>query len=186
MGGHLTTDRRWYALLILLAALAFGCIVVAAENVSGEQPLTGAPGVVARGDPVTISGIATGNPDAVYVWVFGQNYRLLSEPVDVGSDGIYRYTLERSETADLSPGRYFAIVQHPMGNGKQDVRVVSDSTISVPGGTTVDLAGLPADEAAAALVDALNSPYSDDTYVMVSFMIEDPWIQIGGIRSTGG
>ena len=181
----MATDRRWYALLMLLTALAFGGIIAAAENVSGEQPLTEMPGVVARGDPVTISGIATGNPDSVYVWVFGQNYRLLSEPVNVGSDGAYRYTLERSETADLSPGRYFVIVQHPMGNGKQDVRVVSDSTISVPGGTTVDLSGLPADEAAAALLDALNSPNSDDTYVMVSFMIENPWIRISGVRSTG-
>lgn len=182
----MVTDTRRYALLILLTALVFGGgIIVAAENVSGEQPLTGMPGVVARGDPVTISGTATGNPNAVYVWVFGQNYRLLSEPVDVGSDGAYHYTLERSKTADLSPGRYYVIVQHPMGNGKQDVRVVSDSTISVPGGTTVDLSGLPANEAAAALLDALNSPNSDDTYVMVSFLIENPWIQISGVRGTG-
>jgi hypothetical protein len=106
--------------------------------------------------------------------------------VAVGSNGTYRYTLERSETANFSPGRYFAIVQHPMGNGKQDVRVVSDSTISGPGGTTVNLAGLPADGAATALINALNSPYSDDTYIMVSFLVEDPWIRIGGIGVAGG
>jgi len=181
-----TTDRQWYAHLALLAVLVFGGIAVATESVSGEQFLTGVPGAVARGDPVTISGTATGNPDAVYVWIFGQNYRLLSEPVAVGSNGTYRYTLERSETANFSPGRYFAIVQHAMGNGKQDVRVVSDSTISVPGGTTVNLAGLPADGAATALINALNSPYSDDTYIMVSFLVEDPWIRIGGIGVAGG
>jgi hypothetical protein len=67
-----TTDRQWYAHLALLAVLVFGGIAVATESVSGEQFLRERTGRVARVDPVTISGTATGNPDAVPM-DFGQN-----------------------------------------------------------------------------------------------------------------
>ncbi len=139
--------------------------------------------VLVRGDEMTISGIAAGQPDAVYIWIFGTNYRSLSNSVGVEPDGTYRYIVERAETREFAPGRYFAIVQHPMIDGEQDVSVVSGTTINVPGGTTVDLGRLPAPEAAAALIDALNSPNSDDTYTMISFLVEDPWIRIGDITT---
>jgi hypothetical protein len=190
------TIARKRILLLVIGALILSTSVFA-QNLTGQTtspqlPVGGGeqasienPAVLVRGDPLTISGIATGQPDNVYVWIFGRNFRSLSVPVSVESDGTYRYTLDRGVTATFAPGRYFAIVQHPMINGEQDVRVISDSTISVPGGTEVNLAGLPANDAALALVNALNSPYSDDTYTMISFLVEDPWIRIDAIRSTG-
>ncbi len=42
---------------------------------------TASASTVAKGDSVTFSGTAPGNPDNVYVWIFGKNYRLLGEPL---------------------------------------------------------------------------------------------------------
>ncbi len=170
----------------------FGCIgllLIAGAGATQEQT-TGVERttiennpLLARGDEMTIAGIAAGQPDVVYVWVFGTNYRSLSNRVSVEPDGAYRYVLERTVTRDFAPGRYFVIVQHPMTNGVQDVSIVSGTVIRVPGGTTVDLGRLQAPEAATALIVALNSPNSDDTYTMVSFMVEDPWIRFGNITT---
>ncbi len=165
-------------LLLVAGAAALQNRTAAVERTAIEN----AP-VLARGDEMTISGIAAGQPDAVYVWIFGTNYRSLSNRVNVNPDGTYRYVIGRAVTRDFAPGRYFAVVQHPMTNGEQDVSVVSGTTISVPGGTTVDLGRLPAPEAAAALINALNSPNSDDTYTMISFLVEDPWIRIGNVTT---
>ncbi|RXE57010.1 hypothetical protein ABH15_02420 [Methanoculleus taiwanensis] len=175
-----------------LQAGLFGCIgllliagagAAQAQTAGIERTTIENTPILARGDQMTISGIAAGQPDAVYVWVFGTNYRSLSNRVGVEADGTYRYVLERAVTEGFAPGRYFAVVQHPMIDGVQDVSVVSGTTIRVPGSTPVDLARLQAPEAAAALIAALNSPNSDDTYTMISFMVEDPWIRVDNVTT---
>ncbi|MDN7024617.1 hypothetical protein FGU65_06900 [Methanoculleus sp. FWC-SCC1] len=177
---------------VILFAGLLGCLGLLLITGAGalQDPAAGAERTVienapilARGDEMTISGIAAGQPDAVYIWIFGTNYRLLSNRVGVEPDGTYRYVIGRAETREFAPGRYFAVVQHPMTDGEQDVSVVSGTTISVPGGTPVDLARLQAPEAAAALIEALNSPNSDDTYTLISFWVEDPWIRFGSVAT---
>lgn len=151
---------------------------------------------LAKGDILYITGTAEGKPNNVYIWLFGTNYRSLSNAASVESDASFSYKLDRGDTADLYAGQYFAIVQHPMMNGIQDI--VSDATgisgtkaqVSTSGTWTaggavsasiVTLAGLQASDAATALVDLLNSPNVDDTYTKLSFMIEEPWIRIDTI-----
>ena len=76
---------------------------------------------IANGDPVVISGIATGQPQAgLQVWVIGKNYVKISG-VQVNRDDTYSYELKSAETQNLASGQYLVIIQHPMMNGEFDI-----------------------------------------------------------------
>ncbi|WP_301662896.1 DUF3821 domain-containing protein [Methanoculleus frigidifontis] len=128
---------------------------------------------VAPGDPLVISGNASGNPGNVYVWIFGQNLRVFSDPAGVAANGTFAYTLSPPETARLAPGRYDAVIQHPMMDSEQSVRFVPPGSISEPGRAPVSLEGLTPSDAEAALKDAFNAPAVDDTFAEVTFRIAD-------------
>ncbi|WP_164913765.1 MEMAR_RS02690 family S-layer glycoprotein [Methanoculleus taiwanensis] len=138
---------------------------------------------LAKGDDLTVSGTATGNPDNVYIWIFGKNYHLLGTPVNVASDDSFEYNLENGETENLRAGQYFVVVQHPMTDGEQDVRIAPGTTTNITGPDTpsVNIANLPASDAAIVLVNALSSRYVDDTYATLTFFVEEPWIRIDAI-----
>lgn len=151
-------------------------------NVRLDQPfltLDDVASTVAKGDDLTVSGVAEGNPDNVRVWVFGKNYRNLGESESVEDDGTFEFDFENTES--LATGQYFLVVQHPMTDREFNVRpapeegkyVIRDAT-----GSFIDLGKLSASEAANALVDALNSPYCDDTYRKVSFNVAAAVISI--------
>lgn len=164
---------------------------------------TAAVPVVAQGDEFTIQGIATGGPSNVYVWIFGDNYKTLFQATSVGSDATYSYTLERSETKNLAPGMYYAVVQHPM-YGRPGVT----GTPTTPGlgqwitcdysgqqtQQTTDVSQLTASDAANVLVTYLQNPNVADTYTQLSFFVEAPYMTvgsategyIGGIMEIGG
>ncbi|MBP2146568.1 PGF-CTERM protein [Methanofollis sp. W23] len=142
-------------------------------NVRLDQPfltLDDVASTVAQGDDLTVSGVAEGKPDNVRIWIFGKNYRNLGESESVEDDGTFEFEFENTES--LATGQYFLVVQHPMTDREFNVRpapekgtyVIRDAT-----GSFVNLGKLSASEAANALVDALNSPYCDDTYRKVSF-----------------
>lgn len=142
---------------------------------------------VAKGDEVVISGVAEGKPSNVYLWVFGKNLRQISVAESVESDGSYEHTFERGTTADWASGQYYAVVQHPMENGNQDVFRCGAPAFGGNPATTicyvgsndeVDLGGLQASDAATALIDWINKPQSDDTYTKLTFLVEEPWINI--------
>jgi len=142
---------------------------------------TSSGATVAKGDKLTITGTAQGNPDNVYVWIFGKNYyNTLGKSATVESDSTFEYTLESGDTKDLSSGQYFVVVQHPMNNGA-GVTVNASGYIQAQGITPVNLRALPASEAANALINALDSPYVDDTYTKLTFVIEEPQIFIDAI-----
>lgn len=142
---------------------------------------TSSGATVAKGDKLTITGTAQGNPDNVYVWIFGKNYyNTLGKSATVESDSTFEYTLESGDTRDLSSGQYFVVIQHPM-NGGAGVTVNASGYIQAQGITPVNLKALPASEAANALISALDSPYVDDTYTKLTFVIEEPQIFIDAI-----
>jgi PGF-CTERM protein len=142
---------------------------------------TSSGATVAKGDKLTITGTAQGNPDNVYVWIFGKNYyNTLGRSATVESDSTFEYNLESGDTRDLSSGQYFVVVQHPMNNGA-GVTVNASGYIQAQGITPVNLRALPASEAANALINALDSPYVDDTYTKLTFVIEEPQIFIDAI-----
>ena len=138
--------------------------------------------VLAPGDEHRITGIATGRPDCVYTWIFGENYRRLSRPANVSSDDSFEYTISPDETGTLAPGQYFVVIQHPMMNREQDVTCNTTHPVTgepgrwlvAPGMTPVDLADLQPSDAVPALADALDLPDVDDIYTRLTFEVADP------------
>jgi len=132
-----------------------------------------------RGNDYQIAGTATGDPDAVRIWIFGPNCQKLGVLVLVENNGSFEYTLTGAETSDLAKGQYYVIVQHPVTNGFD---VTADGAmISGPGIFPVNLSNLRASDAATALINALDSPCVDDIYTKFTFTVADSWIRIDGI-----
>lgn len=143
---------------------------------------------VARGDTLKISGKASGEPESLYIWIFGKNYReVLGVPISVEDDGSYEYTVEGSDS--LTSGQYYVIVQHPMYNNEQDV--YAEGTFiknRISGNRIADIGGLMAPDAAMALINAIESSAIDDMYASTTFFIEEAIVRINAIqdRSIGG
>ena len=159
---------------------------------------------VAKGDKLVISGTAQGNPDFVYVWIFGKNYygdfgALDVRDASVESDGSFEVELDSADTEELAGGQYFVIVQHPMGGTVPFILaagqhaagsiVWDDATGPTPGqiwGATINpvtLTSLQAPAAATALINALDSPNIPDTYVKLTFVVEEPQLFIDPIST---
>jgi len=142
--------------------------------------------IVARGDPVVIRGTATGNPSpGVGIWIFGVN-RFIYSTEAVNPDSSFAYTLREGQTADLSVGQYYVIIQHPGYTNTLDIypdpsRQLVLSTRPVPGSAVFRIGGagaLMSAQAADALIRALASPFIDDTYSAMSFMLVNPQVMI--------
>jgi hypothetical protein len=172
MGSLQTTHNMPAPALVLLLLLAACTVPAAGEGVA----------VIARGDPFVLSGTATGDPAAgVAVWVFGENaWRRETVPV---TDDTFTFEIGAGETADLAPGIYAVIVQHPMGDGRFDVDLAPETpglgqtSVVSTGGEQFVIEGpgaLPSSQAAGALVTLLASPTIDDTYLSTAFALENP------------
>jgi hypothetical protein len=160
----------------------------------GSAAITLTPGstsssaVIAQGDPVTISGIATGHPlVGLQIWFIGYNFAKVTT-IPVNDDNTYSYQLQSADTANLAPGQYFVIVQHPMENGRFDI-VYDSSTGAVEnvqtGKTVFQFTGsgsLQSTNAATALLAAIGSQNIDDTFATVTFFVGQPTV---GIASPG-
>jgi hypothetical protein len=142
--------------------------------------------VVARGDPLTLTGTAEGNPtQGVAVWLFGTNYYSRTTQT-VNDDTSFSHEIARGTTQGLATGQYFAVVQHPMYNGQFDVDEV------IEGGVTrvYDTSGnffvasgpgrLQGSDAADALTRLLDGQNIDDTYTKMTFAVEEASITIEG------
>jgi hypothetical protein len=165
------------------------CLVIC---VPGASAITLTPGnsttaVIAQGDPVYIQGIATGQPQVgLQIWFIGPNFVKVTT-VSVNNDGTYQYILERADTANLAPGAYFVVVQHPMMNGRFDIiyDAGTGSVINLQSGQTIfQLTGsgsLQSPSSATALINAISSQNVDDTFTTVSFYISNPNVMINPI-----
>jgi len=152
---------------------------------SGFITATSSGAVVAKGDDLTLTGTAQGDPGNVAVWVFGKNMQLLAQSATVEDDGTFEYDIDNTES--FSAGQYFVVIQHPMmdkifgiepGTGSQEGWIVG-----APGSgfDAVNIARLQASDAATALINALDSPNIDDTYVKLTFVVEEAQIFIDAI-----
>lgn len=164
------------------------CQTVQVAFIMPTLSLDGFGTVLLKGDSLTISGITTGSPDAVQIWITGDRYRLLGVNATVGDDGTFSYTVP----GDLTPpaGQCYLVVQHPMTNGVFDVihsPIASQPfRIHTADGCFVDLGSFSASQAATVITDMLNSPNCDDTYIRLSFEVLDPavqWIRIDAVGS---
>jgi hypothetical protein len=144
--------------------------------------LDGIEAVVARGDRLTISGTATGNPDQVRIWIIGTRYRLLGVTAFAEEDGTFSYTLGRLDTRHLSSGQYYVVVQHPMCEHVFNVFAFAPGSTSdfrianTWSSETVDLGSMAASDAVTALVDMIESPHCDDICRKFTFSVEEAWI----------
>jgi len=149
---------------------------------------------VASGDDIKITGTAQGSTNDVRIWIFGKNFygdaensRVVHvETVSVEDDGTFEYELDNTES--LSSGQYFVIVQHPMSDdyavGIDDDKrryLIGPGLPEAGSAGSVDLTQRTASAAANAVINALNSPYSDDKYTKLTFFLEDAWIRIDPI-----
>ncbi len=142
--------------------------------------------VVAKGDDLKITGTAQGDPENIQIWIFGKNFygkgNRLVDTASVESDGSFEYELKGAETKDLSPGQYFAVIQHPMTKGfgvKADA--ATGEIYGETGVVRTKITDLQASAAATALIKALDSSNVDDTYVKLTFNVEEAYITIDPI-----
>ncbi len=153
---------------------------------SGFISATSSGAVIAKGDDLKLTGTAQGDPDDVHIWIFGKNLQMLYESATVEDDGSFEFELKGARTKDLSAGQYFVVIQHPMMNRVFDILPGpkgSGLIIGIPGSgfNPVHIGGLQASDAANALIKALDSPNIDDTYVKLTFIVEEPQILIDPI-----
>jgi hypothetical protein len=133
------------------------------------------------GDPVTISGVATGGnlASGVQIWVFAGNYVNVTT-VPVNADGTFSKTYT---STGLPTATYYVFAQSPGNDGKFDIalydsakysgQVVNTKTKSTVFNFTG--AGSVQDAAASkALSDALNLPGQDDIYTKLTFQLTAP------------
>jgi len=155
---------------------------------TGYLTATSSGATVAKGDELKITGTAMGDPNNVRIWIFGKNYygkpsELYVRTETVESDGSFELTLKSGETDDLAAGQYFVVVQHPMGD--KDFGVEEDATqpgyIKAPGMVPFKITGLQASDAASAVINALDSVNVDDTYVKLTFNVQEAYITIDPI-----
>ena len=133
------------------------------------------------GDPVTISGVATGGnlASGVQIWVFAGNYVNVTT-VPVNADGTFSKTYP---STGLPPAMYYVFVQSPGTDGKFDIdlydaakysgQVVNTRTKA----TIFNFTGTGSVQDAAAskaLSDALNQPGQDDVYTKLTFQLTAP------------
>ena len=135
--------------------------------------------IIERGDAQIISGFAEGDPDHVYVWMFGPMSRLLGIPVPVESDGTFEFVLDSVTTQALSGGQYFAFIQHPGVNHvpeiHPDYETDPNTSFINDTGYSVDLSNTGPLEGARFITDSIRNAasagISDDSYTKLIFHI---------------
>lgn len=166
-----------------LAASSAGNATSALQS-SSDQPFisaTAVPSQVPVGEPVTISGVATGGnlTAGVQIWVFAGNYIDVST-TPVNTDGSFAKTYP---TTGLPPATYYVIVQSPGKDGYLNIDMETSGKYSgqVVNAKTGALifnftgTGSVQDSAAAqALSDAFNLPGIDDIYTKCTFQVVPP------------
>ena len=171
----------FFVLVLLLVAAAGAAPLSATISATGtqspEKPYvsgTVSTASVTAGQPVTISGVATGNmTPGVEIWIFGNNYaKQANVPVD--ANGSYSYSFD---TTGLSPQQYFVLIQDPGLNGVFGLSYNSGTgyIVNTAGGTNIaqvmnnGTMMVNATQAVSVLSNALNSQSVDDVYTKVSF-----------------
>jgi trimeric autotransporter adhesin len=186
-----TSRNASFVICLLLLAIAI--------SIPGAAAITLTPGssatttTISQGDPVYIEGIATGHPQVgLQIWFIGYNFARVST-VQVNDDNTYEYELQKADTANLAPGQYFVLIQHPMENGRFDVvyDASSGSVTNVQTGKTIykftGSGSLQSSDSVTALMNAIGSQNIDDTFATVTFYVSQPTVTINpiGDKQTG-
>jgi len=184
-----TVSQRMAGIAVLLLALllvlpAMGAVAGTTTSTDTAKPFISAtvssitPVV---GDPVTISGIASGGnlTAGVQIWVFAGNYiNVTTAPVNAKGEFSKTY-----QTTGLPAATYYSFVQSPSTDGTLDIvetdangfagQVINTKT----GATIFNFTGTGSVQdmaAVTALSNAFNQPNVDDIYTKLSFTLVAP------------
>ena len=177
--------RMWgmatLALLVLALLVVIPVSAVAATSLKPSVSATTSTATVNVGDPLSISGIATGGnlSAGVQIWIFAGNYVNVTT-VPVNADGTFSETFS---TAGYPPATYYIFVQSPGSDGTFDIstpkvtgftsQVVSTKT----GAVIFNFTGTGSVQDAAAaqkLSEALNQQGIDDIYTKLTVQLVAP------------
>ncbi len=190
--------------LLLIALIVFPVSGIAAPSttassaatpapVAASQPYISAsasPATATPGEPVTISGTATGGnlSAGVQIWAFAGNY-VNVQTVPVSADGSFSKTYQ---TAGLPPATYYVIAQSPGKNGALDIDMettgmYSGQVVNTKTGNPVfnftGTGSIHDSAAAQALSDAFNLPGVDDIYTKCTFQLAAPGSAAASVTS---
>jgi hypothetical protein len=179
--------RRWIGYCILLLA------VIAVPVTATVYFATSAPGIITKGDMVSVSGTGAVN-GTLQIWIIGREH---FEVIAVTPDhqGNFSVTLKPSATALFSSGRYALIIQDPGYNGTLEI----ESGIDVHGnlslmnrgkiierfGSLKDLRG-DTHLVAAKILSTAAAPGTDDTFSVDYFFVEEPAIHFDQVIPASG
>ena len=196
-------------MVVILVVIVAIMPVSAGPALSGNETIvrklsisaTISPSTVARGDRLNITGIAEGNPQVVYIWIFGQNnYIHFAEAVN--PDGSFRHEVRQEETNRHGSGQFFVVVQHPGPDAMFNINTVDvhhslsgyppdddplvyilrkDKSGTINKTRIFDSGSLHGSDAAEALIRGIDDANVDDTYARLQFFVEDPVIRIDPI-----
>ncbi len=140
------------------------------------------PPAIVKGQPFTVTGYAEGNPGAVQLWIFGDNY-VYDTAIPTSLNQSYTFSSTSQILENLPKGPCYLIVQHPMQNNKPDVvrsgdwvKNVQLNSGSAGGMNLFRITGagsLQGRDAAEALIAALNDKSVDDNYTEIPLYVAD-------------
>jgi heterodisulfide reductase subunit A len=143
---------------------------------------------LARGDALIISGTVAGAPSKeIAVWIMGEHFHSHHTAL-VGPDNTFQYCISPEVSERMETGQYFAVLQHPMENGRFDVFQAESGRETLVKNTADErsfilegkdaLTGIKAVEALDGMFDNANI---DDISLKLPFSIQDPVIRIDPI-----
>jgi len=162
-----------------------------------KQPfisVTEAPAVVVKNTDAVIKGTAEA-AEKIGVYIFGTNKFLYTnistDDVKIElKDSLFTITIKKQFTNSIDAGQYFAVIQHPMYDGKLNVWAqntnittaeTKNSELVLPGEVLFDVNDRQKANAAEALCQAIDSENIDDMYVKLSFVVAGPQSTINPI-----
>ena len=156
--------------------------------------VTEAPAVVVKNTDAVIKGTAEA-ANKIGVYIFGTNKFLYTnistDDVKIElKDSLFTITIKKQFTNSIDAGQYFAVIQHPMYDGKLNVWAqntnittaeTKNSELVLPGEVLFDVNDRQKANAAEALCQAIDSENIDDMYVKLSFVVAGPQSTINPI-----
>lgn len=137
---------------------------------------------IAEGDDLIIYGTATGNPEHISIWIFGEPTTFSTCKVLCDKSGSFQRIIKGEVSKNFHPGQYYIVVQHPMMNGKSDVIAEGKNIGTIwDDSIAINVEKMQPYEALKKLLDLLNNRECDDTYTTLSFVVEQPWMRIDPI-----
>jgi hypothetical protein len=139
---------------------------------------------VVKGQPFTVTGIAEGIPPEVQIWIIGDTFAYTTK-TPINSNAFFTFTADAALSGNLTAGKNYLIIQHPMADNQFDF-VVSGEYLrnqKLNNGTNVfKLTGpgsLQGSDAADALIAAISDQEADDKtltndmYTIIPFQVTD-------------